>query len=272
MTAPGTTLGTDGCLTALERHSRGLAEAARDNLGAPVEHCPDWSVADLVWHITGVHWFWGTIAAELLSSPPDASRRPTRPADDELVNTFEKGARRLVEVLRAADQDAGCWTWAPAQQDVAFITRHQVQEAAVHHWDAANAAGHRLQVEADVAMDAVEEFLTFSMSTEADPAEPPRPALNGAVWVCPCLSDRESPVWLIQDGTTPGTVTWQRLPEGAQVTDLVAAGLPVVGGHADPANVLLWLYGRVPDPWGNGGSGTGDTMVLDRLRALSFTD
>ena len=51
----------------IRRHSAGLAAAARDNLDARVEHCPDWSVADLVWHVSGVHWFWGTIAGELLT-------------------------------------------------------------------------------------------------------------------------------------------------------------------------------------------------------------
>ncbi|HET7355317.1 MAG TPA: maleylpyruvate isomerase family mycothiol-dependent enzyme [Nocardioidaceae bacterium] len=272
MTSTDTSLSTEACLAAIEQHSRGLAEAARGNLDAPVEHCPGWSVADLVWHVTEVHWFWATIADELSDSPPDQSRRPSRPADGELLDTFQNGARRLVEVLRAADQDAACWTWAPTHQAVAFITRHQVQEAAVHHWDAANAAGHRLQIEAGVAVDAVEEFLAFSMSTEADPAEPPRPALDGAVWICACVSDGQSPVWLIEDGTAAGTIRWQRVPEGTAVSELVAADVPVAGGHADPANVLLWLYGRVPDPWGNSGSGTGDTMVLDRLRALSFTD
>ena len=271
MTPPGTTLSTDGCLAAIDRHSRGLAGAARDNLDAPVEHCPGWSVADLVWHVTEVHWFWGTIAEELLSSPPDASRRPTRPADDELVGVFEEGARRLVEVLRAADQDAGCWTWAPAQQDVAFITRHQVQEAAVHHWDAANAASHRMQIEPSVAIDAVEEFLTVSVSTEADPADPPRPALAGAIWICGCVGEG-SVRWLVQDGRTPGTVVWQRMPDQADLATLIGDGVPTAGGHADPANVLLWLYGRVPDPWGNGGGGSDDAGLLERLRALAFTD
>jgi hypothetical protein len=77
---------------------------------------------------------------------------------------------------------------------------------------------------------------------------------------------------LIQDGPTPGTVVWQRVPREGDLAALIGEDVPIVGGHADPANVLLWLFGRVPDPWGNGGAGTGDASVLDRLRALSFTD
>ncbi len=51
-------------------HSAGFADATRDHLDARVEHCPGWSVADLVWHLTEVHWFWGTIVEERLDAPP----------------------------------------------------------------------------------------------------------------------------------------------------------------------------------------------------------
>lgn len=266
------TLSTEDCIAAIEKHSAGLAAVARGNLDARVEHCPDWDVADLVWHVANVHWLWGTIAAEKLAAPPEESRRPERPPREQLVERFEQGAKRLTDVLRAADQTAPCWTWAPQQQDVAFVTRHQVQEAAVHHWDAANAAGRRfLDIDPDVAADCVEEFLTFSVSSEADPAEPARPPLGGAIWICACAtSGEDSPTWLITDGQVPGTVAWQRVPVGTKVRDLVADGVPGVGGHADPAAVLLWLYGRRPDPCESGWSG--DTAVLDRFRALTYTD
>src|SRR3954454_22703086 len=110
------TLASEECVAAIRRHSAGFAAAARDNLDARVEHCPDWSVADLVWHLTEVHWFWATIAGELLTEPPPQSRRPARPADRELVDGFERGAERLAQVLALADQSAHAWTWASWQQ------------------------------------------------------------------------------------------------------------------------------------------------------------
>src|SRR3982750_3413558 len=166
-------LSTFDRIAAITEHSAGFAEATRPNLAAKVEHCPGWSVADLVWHLSEVHWFWGTIVEERLAAPPEDSRRPPRPADEDLVDGFVSGAARLLQVLRQADQSASCWTWAPQQQDVAFITRHQVQEAAVHHWDAAHAAGMELVLDPVVAADCVEEFLTFSVSSDAHPVEPP---------------------------------------------------------------------------------------------------
>jgi uncharacterized protein (TIGR03083 family) len=260
------------CTAHIAHFSALFADATRDNLDGRVEHCPDWSVADLVWHLTEVHWFWATIAEERPSAPPDGSRRPERGPDDRLVADFVAGARRLVDVLATVDPQTPCWTWAPGHQDVAFVTRHQVQEAAVHHWDVANAAGQRIEIAPEVAADAVEEFLTVSVSSEARPADPPRPPLDGAIWICACAGDGPTaPTWLVTDGATAGTVAWRRLPEGVAAGDVVA-DRPTTGGHADPADVLLWLYGRTPVPWIAHDAADVNIPLLERFRALTYTD
>jgi uncharacterized protein (TIGR03083 family) len=247
------TLTTEECLTAITEHGAGFAAACRGNLSGDVEHCPDWSVADLVWHLSEVHWFWATIVEERLDAPPEESRRPGRPADEALLDTFEAGVARLVGVLRVADQSATCWTWAPQQQDVAFVTRHQVQEAAVHHWDAVHAAGGSLTIQPAVAADSVDEFLTFSVSTEADPAEPPGQPL-GATFVLRAADTRDA--WTIADGPLPGTL---------QVTRVGDDDAPTVTASA--SDLLLWLYGRRSLE----GSPLPDGLE-DRFRRLCFTD
>lgn len=240
-------------LDAITRHSAGFADAAEGSLAANVEHCPEWSVADLVWHLTEVHWFWATIVDERLEGPPDEAGRPAREDEDRLVDTFRSGASRLVEVLGSADQTSHVWTWAPAQQDVAFVTRHQVQEVAVHHWDARHAAGTQLTIEPLVAADAIDEFLTFSVSSDADPADPPRPALDGN-FALRC--DDVAFAWTVRDGAAPGTVASTRggTPDGPELS-------------ASASDLLLWLYGRRALP-----PGPVPTEVLSRFRALSFTD
>jgi uncharacterized protein (TIGR03083 family) len=246
------TLSTFDCIASITEHSAGFADATRDNLEARVEHCLDWSVADLVWHLTEVHWFWSTIAAEQLSAPPEEGRRPPRPDDAGLVDTFKVGAVHLVEVLREANQAAPCWTWAGWQQDVAFVTRHQVQEAAVHHWDAVNAAGGSLVLEPDVASDSIDEFLHFSVASDDDPDEPTTPPLDGT------LAFRASDTgdaWTLTDGK-PGT---------ARVASGTTDGVPVL--EATASELLLWLYGRkVLDT-----STVPDDLVA-RFRAICFTD
>lgn len=238
---------------AIAEHSAGFAAVAAENLDAEVEHCPGWKVADLVEHLTEVQWFWATIAEERLDAAPEPDRRPAPAPDADLLATFRRGADRLTRVLRAADGTDAVWTWAPAAQNIAFITRHQVQEAAVHHWDAAHAAGAPLAIAAPVAADSIAEFLTYSVSSEADPADPMGAALAGR-FALRC-SDTSS-AWTVSDGPTPGTLS---------VEQTLAADVPAITGTA--SDLLLWLYHRVEVD-------TGDVHpdVLDRFRALCFTD
>jgi len=243
------TLSTKECVTAIAYHSGGFAEAVRDNLDGRVEHCPDWDVADLVWHLSEVHWFWKTIAAERLDGPPEKSRRPQRPERDELVAAFERGADELVDVLRDADQEAPAWTWYPARQDVGFITRHQVQEAAVHHWDAAQSAGAAWSVRPEVAADAVEEFLTCSLADQEDVQRLGR-SLSG-------------PIVLTATDTGSSWTVSQANPGAALLWKAGADGPVTVTGTA--SDLLLWLYGRASLP-----SDQPDRVA--EFRSLSSTD
>jgi len=247
------TLTTQQCQDAITGHSTGFAEAVEGNLGASVEHCPGWTVADLTWHLTEVHWFWGTIVEGLLESPPDQGLRPPRPDDAGLVAAFRAGAERLVRVLGEANQSAHCWTWAGWKQDVAFVTRHQVQEAAVHHWDAAHAAGAPWAVDPVVAPDSIDEFLHFSVASDDDPDDPVKPPLDGTLGLrCSDTGD----AWTLSDGAREGT---------AKVSSGVADGVPVV--EASASDLLLWLYGRVDVD-----TAAVDPALLQRFREMCFTD
>src|SRR5690242_20585991 len=121
-------------LTLIGAQSLALADAAEGNFDAPVEHCPDWTVQDLVRHVYGVHSFWGQVVERRLQDPEQVQAPEEVPAD-ALLDTFRAGADRFVGVLALADPNAAVWTWSD-QHDVAFVVRHQVQEAAVHRWDA----------------------------------------------------------------------------------------------------------------------------------------
>ena len=232
-------------------HSAGLADAAEGNLAAPVTSCPGWSVADLVDHVREVHWFWATIAAGRLTEPPAETSRPPRPDETELLSAFRAGARDLVQVLRAADPNDPAWTWAPGQQDVGFILRHQVQEAAVHHWDVAHAAGRSCDLGIPLSVDAIEEFLTFSVSTPEDHPERARPDLHGTLTLR--ASDAEA-AWTITDADEPGTVRFERGLDSESPTVTAPA-----------SDLLLWLYRRVSLP-------STDDGLVTRFQGLTFTD
>jgi uncharacterized protein (TIGR03083 family) len=130
-------------------------DAATD-LEARVPSCPDWNVGDLARHLAGVHAFWTQIV------DPEAVSND-RPIDTiALVGLGREALQRMVDVLASADPQQHVWTWA-SQQDVAFVTRHQVQEAAVHRWDAQTAAGADVDpIAPDAAADAIDEFLILA--------------------------------------------------------------------------------------------------------------
>ncbi|MGH3413183.1 MAG: maleylpyruvate isomerase family mycothiol-dependent enzyme [Marmoricola sp.] len=242
-------LSLDEQLTAITTHSKGLAAAAERDLTAAVEHCPGWDIAELVRHVTEVHWLWGTIAAERLDAPPDESRRPVPPADDRLIEEFLAGAERMVGVLRDADQTASVWTWYPPRRDIGFISRHQVQEAVVHRWDAAHAAGADWSVDPATAADCVEEFLTTSLA-DADDLARLGAALPGELTLAATDTGQH---WTVAQEPSAGLV-WR-----------AGGATPMVEGTA--AQILLWIYQRVELPVS---AGHEDAVAV--FRRLSGTD
>lgn len=239
-------------LATIAHHSSALYDLAEERPDAPVPTCPGWTMAELVAHLRDVHWSWATVVDELrqerVTEDPVWSGPP-------LVDGRAQ-ADRLVSVLGAADPAAPCWTWAPWQQDVAFVLRHQVQEAAVHHFDAANAVGAPWSMEPAAAADAVEEFLTFSTCNAHwlphvgawEGFELPPPLLGTLVLQATDTGD----AWTLTDAA-PGAV--------GHVPGAVDA--PTVRGTA--AELLLWLYERVELP------GVPQDL-LARFRRFAFTD
>jgi uncharacterized protein (TIGR03083 family) len=134
----------------------------------PVPSCPDWTIADLVWHLGEVHWFWGS-DIEMRASGPDEieQAKPERPASyGDVIVWGCAQADRMIQLLETTPDDVALWTWAlnDSEHNVGFIRRHQVQEAAVHRWDIERAATGRPQpIEPDVASDSVDEVLAITL-------------------------------------------------------------------------------------------------------------
>ena len=123
---------------------RSAATAAGETV--PVPGCPDWTVADLVAHLGEVHLSWAAIVAAGPASepPPDEAIGTTEPYGD-LMTWSADATARLLSALSAAGPDRMCWTWweetGVAPNTAGAVARHQVQEAAVHAFDAQLAAG-----------------------------------------------------------------------------------------------------------------------------------
>lgn len=148
-------------LSHLERESRRFADAlAAADPAAPVPTCPEWSGADLLWHLTETQWFWSTIAAERLDGPAKAQQsKPERPPDRAAsLRLFTAATRRLLDALADGADDTPVWTWAD-DQTLGFIRRRQAHEAFIHRLDAELSLGEVTPMDTTLSADGVDEIL-----------------------------------------------------------------------------------------------------------------
>jgi uncharacterized protein (TIGR03083 family) len=191
--------------------SDALADAAGRDLGAAIPSCPAFDMADLVRHVLQVHRSWGRIVAEGVMEP-DWSDAPF-PPDDDLVDEFRANARWFADVLGATDPAKPCWTWGE-QQNAGFVQRFQVQEAALHRWDAEHAVGTAGPIAPDGAAD------SLAMVNELLPA-------------------------YAKDARVAFDVTATDVP--LQITMRSQPDLPVAGALRGPAgDLLLVVWERIP--------------------------
>jgi uncharacterized protein (TIGR03083 family) len=151
------------------------AAAARHRHGwrARVPACPEWDLADLVWHLGEVQHFWAWIVGTRAPSP-EGYAQPVRPADDALLAWAGEQSRNLWNALTHADPAEPVWTWA-RQQDVAFVLRRQAQEAVVHTADVELVAEDLRPIPPEVGLDGIDEWLEVFVPS-ALPQGPPASA------------------------------------------------------------------------------------------------
>ncbi len=203
-------------------------------------------MADLVFHVGRVHSFWGQIVAGRLTDARD-SVETERPADDALLDWFRETCDSVADVLDHADPGDEVWSWS-AQKDVAFVQRRMAQEAAVHTWDAVGAVGAREPIDADLAVDGIDEYIDLFM-----PVWVRQPVDPGPYSVSLRASDRPTRWWL---EVRHGELSTSR---GGLVADAIVSGtasdlLLLLWGRAEPAALDL----------------EGEPTALDRLLARTI--
>lgn len=154
-------------ISALRDEGARMTSAARAlTADDPVPTCPDWVARDLIRHVGGVQRWATRFVAEARAEPGRQTLEEVAggwPGDEELADWFEAGYLRLVAALEAAPADLQCWTFMAAPSPLAFWSRRQAHETAIHRVDAELAAGRpagRLSsVTPAFAADGVDELL-----------------------------------------------------------------------------------------------------------------
>ena len=151
-----------------------LADTADGNIDAYVPSCPDWQVRDLVAHVAQVYEH--KIASTELQRAPDPWP-PDRPADRDPVEWFRDAHGRLLAMFQVHEPTDPSPTWWPDDQTVGFWARRMAHETAIHGADAELAFGPATALDAALAVDGIDEFLTYFVPDDESGA----PALAGSV-------------------------------------------------------------------------------------------
>ncbi|WP_433726912.1 maleylpyruvate isomerase family mycothiol-dependent enzyme [Actinoplanes sp. CA-051413] len=209
-----------------ERSAAFRQAVATGDTAARVPGCPDWSLRDLVAHLGAVQRFWAEVVA---AGPADSAPEfVTSDPVGDLVEWSAESTRLLIDALRVAGPDRDCWTWwgaTEAPMTSGAVARHQVQEAAVHAWDAQETVGKPEPVPAAVAVDTIDELLVVTLgSIGAWPHRPARIALSAV----------EGPTWLVD-----------LTPSGAK-SGPAASGEPLATMRGSASDLVLAIYKRIP--------------------------
>lgn len=225
-----------------------------------VPGCPDWSAADLLWHLAEVQWFWGRTVRTRPTAPGEADEGPERPPTyDGLLAAFDEYSAALAAELAAADPADPAWTWSQ-EQTVGFVVRRQAHEALIHRLDAEQAAGQTTPLDPVLAADGVDECLDVMFG-----GCPPWGSFAGLPhYVRVDLTDSGESIW-VQIGRFTGTDPDDGVHHDVDDISVVAdPGVDADASVRGPAAALdAWL-------WRRGDDGeirvTGDRAVYDHFR------
>ncbi|GGL08274.1 hypothetical protein Sme01_68040 [Sphaerisporangium melleum] len=219
------------------------AVASAPSLDVQVPTCPEWTLFDLAQHIGEGRRDWAaTVAAGPAPAKSTADGAPAVPREREaLLAWLAESTEQLVDALRKAGPDRGCWTWwetSQSPQTSGAVARHQLQQMAVHTYDAQITVGAPQPLPAEVALDGVDEFLSTCVATTS--AWPHKPAVidfhasEGRSWRLSLSADGARTARLPGPGAMSATATGQD-PDAANAS---------VWGTAD--ELVLILHDRIP--------------------------
>ena len=211
------------------------AIATTPDFDVPVPTCPGWTLLDLTHHIGQGRRAWAATVAAGPDAAGKSSPDGTAPGPEDrqlLLDWLSDSTQQMLDALRLAGPDRGCWTWwgrSQTPQTCGAVARHQLHEVAVHTYDAQLAVGDPQPLPVDVALDGVEEFLfTVGTTTVPWPHEP-------AVVDYHADEGRSWRNWLSGDGARV-----------ARLDDPAAAGPADATARGSAHDLTLSLYGRIP--------------------------
>jgi len=208
-------------------------------LSTPVPTCGEWTLDDLVWHLTQVQLFWGHIIANRPAGP-ETYEQPTRPPH-ELGAGLRAAGHDLVELLTHAGADERAWSWAD-DHTVGFTIRRQIHESLIHFIDGVLATGQAIpDVEPRLAADGVDEMVRVMLGgTPAWARFEPSPL------VVELRASDTGDQWVMRTGRVVGTEPDSGNHVELDGYEVEPSATPIAAIEAPALDLLLWMWGRRP--------------------------
>ncbi len=220
---------------------------------APVPTCPGWNVSQLARHVDGgQRWAGEIVETRATMPPPDVALRELSGAADEdptlLAASLSETAEHLASILTEAGPDAQMW--CPVEGGgSAFYARRFTYETAIHRADAAIALGVEYLLDADVAVDAIDEWMELGCLPFHFDVHPWMRELLGPGRTIGLHATDIGSDWQLD--LTGDVIAWRRSDE------------PTAAGMRGPVtDLLLTIYRRLPVDSGRI-EVTGDAELVD---------
>lgn len=229
------------------------------DLQAGVPTCPAWTLRELAVHVGGATRWMNEIVRSRASAevPEEAVPEFTGPSVADgpaaLDVWLAAGAEAATEALREAGPGRKMWTWS-WDQSSSFWARRLTHELLVHRADVCLAAGAPFAADAELASDAVDEWLEIvayaQRSLPGDTAAQLRGAGRSLHLHATDVAGGVRGEWLIE------------LTDGEFRVHADHAGDPTVELRGSMTELMLGFYRRVPVT-GGGLEVRGDRSLLD---------
>lgn len=238
---------------------------------APVPTAPDWTAADLLWHVAAeVQHFWTYVLESRPAEPTEDTytelERPTDASYQDLLARFDELNARFLKTLEQTRPEEPVWSWSN-DQTAAFTYRRQAHEILIHRLDAELTAGTVTPLDPALAADGVDELLDVFYGGKPDWAT----FAGGDHYVRVDAVDTGTQTWVqlgLVSGTRPNGDRLEDEPDLSVVPaeDVPAGTEPDVVIEGPAADLDAWLWRRRDD---EGIEVTGDTDIYERFRALT---
>jgi uncharacterized protein (TIGR03083 family) len=227
----------------------------------PIPSCPDWTLSQLIAHLGRIHRRAAQIVATRATGPVDVDSIPDiqLPADLAARGSWlTAGAARLIDALREAGDDP---VWAFGEiHPATFWTRRMANETMVHAADATSAAGEEVTFAAELAADAIDEWLTLLSGPIFGRPDPRAAALPAGRSLHVHATDQEltgAGEWLVTHDDDGVEVTTGHAKADVALSGPAAGLLLVLLGRLQPSDPTIEVFG--------------DSALLDRwLTEISF--